>query len=292
MGTALLKPVKNLMQRSGSGGDLSRGSLANTNPSAQDSMAPSGTQTPVPGGPPVGGPSLARQSALLAALAQDEPADLEENKAARRDLEEGGRGKGAYAALFGKARGEGAAAAALAAAAAAEGGEGVGEKGARSGTATPLLGAAAGAGPGAGLPPKPVVPVTTDVLPPTGAQDMLSIRTVKAHKQPQQQQQQQEEAAKPQEEAAQENIIAAQLARIEQARKDAGGAAHAGGPQVDGSRAGPDPTARRLEGTVSKGMLYDVLGSLMGGPTQLAEFQMVREGKGVGAGVGAPLSCR
>jgi hypothetical protein len=64
------------------------------------------------------------------------------------------------------------------------------------------------------------------------------------------------------------HTIAAQLARLEQATLAQG---EGGG---DGTTAYGSEAAL-AGGTVSRGMLYDVMGSLLGGPAQLSEFQSV-----------------
>ncbi len=59
--------------------------------------------------------------------------------------------------------------------------------------------------------------------------------------------------------------IAQQLARIEQAAP----------PDRGASDAAAAAAAQRIGGTVSRGTVFNMLGNLLGGPTQLAEFQNV-----------------
>mmetsp|Transcript_11822 Transcript_11822/g.32269 ORF Transcript_11822/g.32269 Transcript_11822/m.32269 type:complete len:1088 (+) Transcript_11822:41-3304(+) len=73
------------------------------------------------------------------------------------------------------------------------------------------------------------------------------------------------QAAAPAVPPSSQHDISAQLARLRGGAEGSGGA-HAGQQAQD-----------EREGTVSKGALYNVLGKLMGGPTQLAELQAVLE---------------
>jgi len=286
VGKALLKPVEKLIRAaSAADGNASSGPGSK----GDTGVVASGAETP----------NIARASVGLAAMleshAQSKDNDLEENMAARRNLEEGGRGRGAaFAALFGGAAPPAAASgasasgpapsgsslAAMAAAATASGvatqvsgplGAGAlgsafaapaaaaaavaGANGGAATTAAQPAGGSTGSNGSAAEAAKPV-PLDNDVLQPAG--DMFAIRTVKAHKQPSQQ-------AAPAPEPEPGNIIAAQLAKLEPNHSVS-------------SAAGQDHTnsgTTRTEGTVSKGMLYNVLGTLMGGPAQVAEFEAV-----------------
>lgn len=329
VGRALLKPVEKLLRSDG--GSNRQPPQDPTDPTDGAASGAAGTPLPTSG---TQTPSLARGSARMIPPEREEHESLEDNQAARRNLEEGGRGRGAaYAALFGggaaaagggfggadtepvtptagtlernetggvggeegegRGRGQGAFAGLLAAGAAddgqlqAAGGVASGVDGAaaghgagtQAGAAVAAVAGAGGEGGAAGAPARPMA-LDNDVLQP--AAELLAIRTVKAHKQPTNQAP--EPAGSSTVTAADgaaddtQNSIAAQLARLNEpgAGKTLTGAQAGAGTDPSLPNTGPQQAAPS-EGTVSKGMLYSVLASLMGGPAQVAEFEGVMQ---------------